>query len=223
MSPRMENNNNNNVNGNNNNNDNESSFVDNDYESDSNSDSDYDSDSELYFDPDEVSPTRFNIVLCELYCKLHGTGVDSNMYYYHLNISSFKKFDIGIMTDICIIYNTHYLNLINGNLPYNVNISAPPYSDIQNYNNIVTNNNYIKPQIAENIVLESGHCICVIKTIWLRLIQRTWKKIYALRKLVIRRRSSNNSLKMRELTGFWPDNCRVLPGLHGMMSYLHNE
>lgn len=218
MSPRMENNNNNNsVNDNNN----YSAFQDN--ESDYESNSDYDSDEELYFDPDEVSNTRFNIVLCELYCKMHSENVDEQMYYHFLNISRFKKLDMEILNNISDRYNTHYTDLINGLVTYEYSNITPPYSIIRNYNNIVSNNNYIKPQIAENIILESGHSICIIKTIWLRLIQRTWKKIYALRKDVIRKRCSINSLKTRELTGFWPENCRVLHGLYGMMSYLKNE
>ena len=196
--------------------------MNNDFDNDSDSDDDYDDEEyeELYFDPDEVSNTRFNIVLCELYCKLHGTGVDNKMYYYHLNISSFKKFDINKTNNLCNSYNTYYFNLINNPPEYNVITEAPPFSPIRNFDTIVSKKNYITPQIAENITLDSGHCICIIKTIWLKLIQRTWKKIYALRNDIIRRRCTVNSLKTREITGYWPENCRVYPQLHGMMSYL---
>ena len=65
----------------------------------SDSDSDYDSDEDdLYFNPDEQSNTRFNIVLCELYCKLHGKGNGGKLFYYHLNISRFKKLNINILS-----------------------------------------------------------------------------------------------------------------------------
>ena len=185
-------------------------------------DSVYDSDEEdLYFNPDEPRNSRFNIVLCELYCKLHGKGMGNKLFYYHLNISSFKKLDINIMNEICDNYNTYYHDLVNPELVNeNPITNAPPFSTIKNFNNIVSKEDYIRPQIAENIILESGHCICVIKTIWLKLIQRTWKKVFALRKTIIKRRCNINSLKVREITGKWPENCSVYPELQGMMSYL---
>ena len=178
----------------------------------SDSDSDYDSDEDdLYFNPDEQSNTRFNIVLCELYCKLHGKGNGGKLFYYHLNISRFKKLNINIMNEICNNYNTYYRNLVTQ--------ESSPFSRIKNFNNIVSKDDYIRPQIAENITLETGHCVCIIKTIWIKLIQRTWKKVFALRKTIIKRRSNINSLKIRELTGKWPENCRVYPQLQGMLRF----
>lgn len=182
---------------------------------------DSDEEEDLYFNPDEKSNTRFNIVLCELYCKLHGKGMGEKMFYYHLNISTFKKLDINIMNEICDNYNTYYHDLVNQELVNeNPITNAPPFSTIKNFNNIVSKHHYIRPQIAENITLESGHCICVIKTIWIKLIQRTWKKVYALRMTIIKKRCSVNSLKIREITGKWPEDCRVFPELQGMMCYL---
>jgi hypothetical protein len=185
----------------------------------SDSDSDYDSDEEdLYFNPDEQSNTRFNIVLCELYCKLHGKGNGGKLFYYHLNISRFKKLNINILSEICNNYNTYYRNLVSQELANNTTNSST-FSRIKNFNNIVSKDDYIRPQIAENITLETGHCVCIIKTIWIKLIQRTWKKVFALRKTIIKRRSNINSLKIRELTGKWPENCRVYPQLQGMLRF----
>jgi hypothetical protein len=173
-----------------------------DLNNDSDSDDD-DYDDNLYFDPDEVSGTRFNIVLCELYCVLHGVNNNKQMYYYYLNISSFKWFNCPAIYRICKTYNIYYNNL-------EINKS---YSLIKNFNTIVSKNNYIKPEIAENIMLESGHCVCILKTFWLRLIQRTWKRIYLERCRVIKLRCCYASIKEREITGLWPEGCRVYPGL----------
>ena len=192
---------------------NDSDYNDSDYE-------DYSDEDDLYFDPDEESNTRFNIVLCELYCKLHGKGNGGKMFYYYLNISSFKKLEINVINEICNNYNTYYNDLVNNLLPGNSATNSPPFSAIRNFNSIVSKNDYIKPEIAENITLESGHRVCIIKTIWLKLIQRTWKKVFALRKIIIKRRCNIHSLKMREITGKWPENCRFYPELQGMMSYL---
>ena len=36
----------------------------------------------------------------------------------------------------------------------------------------------LKPDIAQNIILSGGEKVSIIKTIWLRIIQRTWKRVY---------------------------------------------
>lgn len=208
MSPRMDNNNNYNINHND-----ISSHdlpeINNDFDDDD-SDSELDSDEEddLYIDPDEPRQTRFNVVLCELYNKSHGNN--KNLYYYYLNIYSFKSLNIHLINKISKNYNDHLKSIEN--------ISS--LSVIRNFENIVKNEKYIKPQIAENIVLESGHCVCVIKTIWIKLIQRNWRKIYASRKNVILKRCKIESLRFREITGKWPNTCIHFPGLKGMLSSL---
>jgi hypothetical protein len=77
-----------------------------------------------------------------------------------------------------------------------------------------------KLEIAECIYLPSHHCISILKTIWFKLIQRTWKKIYKERKLIISKRFHPNSLKYREIYGTWPNNCINYPSLKGMLSNL---
>ena len=76
------------------------------------------------------------------------------------------------------------------------------------------------PEIGENIYLPSGHCICIIKTIWLKLIQRAWKKTYKNRINVIQKRCSIHSIRTRVITGNWPENCRYLPNIRGILSGL---
>lgn len=209
MSPRMDNNNNLIVNQND-----ISSHdlveINNDSDDDSDSDSELDSDEEndLYINPDEPKRTRYNVVLCELYNKSYGNN--KNLCYYYLNIYSFKSLNMYLINKISKTYKTTYSLITN----------FKSFSLIKNYENIVKNENYIKPQIAENIVLESGHTICIIKTIWFKLIQRTWKKIYALRNDTIKKRCRIESLKFREITGRWPDDCIYFPSLNGMISSL---
>lgn len=78
----------------------------------------------------------------------------------------------------------------------------------------------LRLEIAECFYLPSQHCVSIIKTHWLKLIQRTWKKICRDRKLVILRRSHPNVLKHREIYGRWPNNCINYPQLKGMLSSL---
>jgi hypothetical protein len=57
----------------------------------------------------------------------------------------------------------------------------------------------------------------VLKTHWLRLIQRHWKKVYSEKKQIMRCRCNLRSLHTRELCGKFPVGLRNLPGLGGML------
>jgi hypothetical protein len=56
----------------------------------------------------------------------------------------------------------------------------------------------------------------VLKTFWISLLQRHWKKILAERKKRIEKMKSPNYLRMRELYG--KNHCYPYPSLHGMLS-----
>jgi hypothetical protein len=74
-------------------------------------------------------------------------------------------------------------------------------------------------EIAECIYLPSGHCIAILKTFWLRLIQRVWKRVFSERKMCRERRAHPTAIRYREIYGKWPKDCCILPGLVGMLRY----
>lgn len=88
------------------------------------------------------------------------------------------------------------------------------------YINFVLLHSSVNVEIAECLYLPSQHCVSIIKTHWLKLIQRTWKKIHRSRKLIIAMRSHPNALKYREINGRWPNNCSSYPVLKGMLANL---
>ena len=181
----------------------DSEYTDSEYESER----DIEYVDNVFYDPEEESLTRYNISLCELYnSKIHGND-NSNVIYNYLVRSRYKKLDIEIISDICNHINSEYKYL--GNQSHNI---------FRNYSQIIQKENYIKPEITECIYLESGHCIAIIKTYWLRLIQRTWKNILKKREIIIRKRCHINSLRHREITGKWPKDCCKYPRLRGMLS-----
>jgi hypothetical protein len=90
---------------------------------------------------------------------------------------------------------------------------------INKFKNIMAYNN-ATIQISECIYLDTQECVAIIKTIWLKLIQRTWKKIYKIRKNIICMRKTPLSIFYREINGKWPSNCVNMPCLRGMISYL---
>jgi hypothetical protein len=62
----------------------------------------------------------------------------------------------------------------------------------------------------------------VLKTYWLRIIQRTWKRVFRERCNIMRSRMSLDSMKYFEINGKYKDgNPKSLPSIHGML-YLLN-
>lgn len=106
------------------------------------------------------------------------------------------------------VINNHYLTLIRF-----IKLDI-------NFINLIRLNCPAKLEIAECLYLPSEHCVAILKTHWLKLIQRTWKKIYRIRKLAITMRSHPNVLKYREINGKWPNNCSNFPNLRGMLANL---
>jgi len=179
---------------------------------DSEYDSEYDSDDNEYttnnviYDAEEENMSRFNISLCELYNPLVHGEEQSTVLYHYLVHTRFKYLDIDYINNMANNINNEYIYLLN-----------PNHSIFRNYRQIITQDNYVKPEIVECIYLETGHCVAIIKTLWIKLIQRTWKNILRKKEFITRKRRQVNSIIHRELTGKWPIDCLTLPTLKGML------
>ena len=187
-------------------------MIQNNSSDDDETDSDYE-DSEYYeemvYDCEENSATKYNIVLCELYNdKLHGK-TNNDVSNHYLLINRIKKLDMDFINNLTTTFNLEYIEKQQ---------KITPHKFIRNYQNMITSTNYIKPEIGEVIYLSSGHTVCIIKTMWLRVIQRAWKKVYNQRKQMFKMRCRIHSLKHREITGHWPQNCRYMPSLQGILT-----
>jgi len=66
--------------------------------------------------------------------------------------------------------------------------------------------------------IDNGVYKAVIKTYWIRIIQRTWKRIYKEKILIAIKRSLPAARHFSETYGKYPRGLNVLPGLHGMIS-----
>lgn len=75
-------------------------------------------------------------------------------------------------------------------------------------------------QILQLDISDDGCYRVIVKTYWLRLIQRTWKRIYAQKMDMIRRRGSISALRYSETHGHYPIELRRLPELRSMLSFL---
>jgi hypothetical protein len=116
------------------------------------------------------------------------------------------------------IYRNGYSDLIN-TMPNKIFGPNKIHPIIRNYFNIVSNvDNHIKLEIVQKIYLLGNECVAILKTFWIRIIQRKWKKIFSQKKQVIARRCLSSSIFHRQMTGNWPNNCLILPSLNGLLS-----
>jgi hypothetical protein len=126
--------------------------------------------------------------------------------YYDYNITSVMAF-----------LKNQYSDPANFNLRY-----FETHPTIRNYRNIINNSNYIKPEIGEYIVLPTQEAVAILKTFWLRILQRKWKNVFKERLNIIKMRSNPICVYARQITGKWPPYCSHLPGLRGMLNPLKN-
>ena len=70
---------------------------------------------------------------------------------------------------------------------------------IENYDAIIRKDDYIKIDIIETHVLDGMEEIAVLKTHWLRLIQRKWKRLYKIKMEKIKKKISFHYLRRREI------------------------
>ena len=116
-----------------------------------------------------------------------------------------------------VFYNTNFfLKMYKSKYNSLNNLKVHPL--IRNYKYIISRPTYIQLHIAKVIYLSGSECVAILKTFWIKIIQRTWKKIYKKRCTVIALRKSPVSLFYRERHGKWPDNCLYLPSLQGLLS-----
>lgn len=173
---------------------------------------------------------KFNIVLCEIFNdKIHGSNTNSiykTMEGQYLNLYTFK-WSCVIDDDDVNINNLNYvgeiINLYNRNNRNMKRMRKEYYNYItkhriiRNYKNIMESGNYINPEIAHCIYLEEGLCICIIKTHWIKLIQRCWRRVLNERKIILMERQKISSIFYKELRGKWPKSCNILPGLKNLL------
>ncbi len=77
-------------------------------------------------------------------------------------------------------------------------------------------------QIMQIDRLADETCSVIIKTHWLRLVQRHWKKTYCKRRNMVRHRMSPPMQRYSQIHGKYPDCISRLPSVRGMLSmYKH--
>ena len=178
--------------------------------------------------------SKYRIVLSEIYNEyIHG-GNEPMINSHYLIIGKFNNYyesyysddeennsddeynsdtndydrDIVPIEEIMTLHNDKYRSqFIRNTVRY-----KHPF--IRNYRRIVLRPEYIQPEIAECITLSSGESVAILKTFWIRIIQRVWRRVLLERKVVLEKRSTPGELYYRQTRGKW--SC-AMPGLYGML------
>jgi len=80
---------------------------------------------------------------------------------------------------------------------------------IRNYSNIINDAKYIKLEIIKKEILPTQESVCVIKTFWIKIIQRKWKQIYSKRMLLLIKFKNYRNLLNREINGKYPNGLKL--------------
>jgi len=147
-----------------------------------------------------------------------------NMDYQHLySEKENKKYYIGICSEMTVNESLHLpresIYLMVNSISNTTYFQWPHESSLRYlYYYGMTPMHNPKVDIMQLHILEDGTYSVIIKTFWLKLIQRKWKKIYQIRRRVLENRLQLTSLYHREVHGDWPVHMRTMPGLQGLMA-----
>ena len=137
-----------------------------------------------------------------------------------------NNYYIGLCHSYCTPSYIHYLLL-------STSVSAKtffnhPYKNVNNYLYYyglirVPNHNIQIMQLKINTFNGMESYNVIIKTYWLRLIQRHWKKIYKQRFSIITQRIKPINQQYKSIHGNYPSHISNLPSLYGMLSIYQNS
>ena len=170
----------------------------------------------------DINP-KFKLAIVELYSPYrHGFHNEKNKHHvyghhiinYSIDVDEFYNELPTLTTDMKYtnIMAIKSLDIIK----YEMNINTLNHPIIRNYENIINNSKQYEIQIIEPVMVSVGdtdfdnYSAAIIKTHWLRLIQRKWREF---RKKRIADMSKLQNLQQREINGSFPNDCCINFGL----------
>lgn len=153
----------------------------------------------------------YYIAICEIFHpRIHGKDENSS-------VGIETHFLVNVTFELEEFYNNSYQDSINYlRADYN-DVSRKfcnkylQHPTIRNYNKIIQEKTFIKIDIVFIDELPGNESVGYIKTFWIKLIQRRWKKIYKQRQYILKQRMLPKSIHEREVTGKWPKGLRLWP------------
>lgn len=145
-----------------------------------------------------------------------GISILWSQYLHGLSNNSSPNINTYWIVEECISINDFYENNLHWINNYRRYVRTL-LSSVNNLHNRILYN----PKI--NIIymdyLPGDECVACIKTIWIRLIQLRWKKLFKLRKVIIKQRTYPKSLLYRETFGKWPNHLNNLPNIRNIINF----
>ena len=164
-----------------------------------------------------VISSKYKLLIPEIFNEhIHGITSESDPNI-HCQLIIQESFIIKTNTCIGELFYILQKRCKFYNKCYKVYYNSVKHDYIRNYNNIIKSSNYMKPEIGEMHYLRGDECVCILKTFWLKIIQRAWKKLYKKRQNIFNLRCRPDSVLYRQLTGKFPDNCSYMPSIRGML------
>ena len=148
--------------------------------------------------------TAYSIAICEIFNKnIHGFDDQSTpdmdqrilASYTFTNEEFMDRSEwVPILANMRIAYSQY-------------TPQAKQHSNIRNYRQIVENPDYYKLDIVKLEELAGGETSAVIKTGGIKQFQKVWRKHQKHKRELIKKRSTPQALRHREITGKWPSDC----------------
>lgn len=181
-----------------------------------------------------MATTKNYLMLCELFHPyLHGfnENSDPNIFGHYIvayikdnetsdSESEYSEYDDDYTNDtdelildegVVSLFKNKYKKLVKYIQRFNVDME---HKIIRNYVSIITKNNYITPHIGQRIYLSGNECVAIIKTMWFKVVQRCWKRVYKKRIQIISNIIKNPQYLLKR--EYDPNYKIRIPSIHGM-------
>ena len=163
--------------------------------------------------------SKFKLAVVELYTPYrHGFHNDKNNHHvyghhiinYSIDVDEFYN-ELNNINDDLKYTNTMAVESLD-RIKYEMSINTLEHPTIRNYENIINNPKQYEIQLIEPITVSTGdtefdkYSAAIIKTHWIRLIQRRWREIQKKR---LNSKKNVRNIKYREQCGQWPEECNI--------------
>jgi hypothetical protein len=154
--------------------------------------SDTSSELDLTDDNQESNIINHKLIVCELYNDaLHGR---KKINGHFLVYSTFQSIDRAERTSTYLSKHNRQIARTGG--------AQMNHKTIRNYSQLTKKNVFTVPQIAICVRLPSGEMVAILKTVYLRIFQRLWKKFYKARMDKLKKRNNIHHIILSRLK--WP-------------------
>ena len=164
----------------------------------------------------QQTENKYQLAICEIHHPLlHGSEDDKDaitthfLIYATYSVNEFYNNDYKIEEAALQRYRQEQNRVMR------LNENHP---SLRNYNQKYIRLEIIQYHISNNASLSGAssgtlleYHVAYLKTFWLRIVQRCWKKVYKARQELLAKRFSIKALEERQRTGSWPKHLQLWP------------